>query len=179
MTYSLNEVDAMAKRAVRGAGYDWGVAEDMAQAVRWLCARDLDGIGALARALSAGIEIMPLMALIDTGGRREISHDPLLTLACGALHARQSGQVLRVDWGTAGAVTDGKDVEISGDMPPGPAPAGITSGGPSIAARDTTTRVQPKPADWAILARFAHKTYAPATEDSRRLGAGAGVSDND
>ena len=33
--------------------------------------------------------------------------------------------------------------------------------------------------DWARLSRFAHLTYAPATPESRRLGAGAGVTDND
>jgi hypothetical protein len=30
-----------------------------------------------------------------------------------------------------------------------------------------------------ILNEYAHKTYAPATEESRRSGAGAGLSDND
>lgn len=32
---------------------------------------------------------------------------------------------------------------------------------------------------WQDLSRFAHRTYAPATEASRLLGAGAGTSDND
>jgi len=31
----------------------------------------------------------------------------------------------------------------------------------------------------AVLTRFAHNTYAPATEASRLAGAGAGLSDND
>jgi hypothetical protein len=31
----------------------------------------------------------------------------------------------------------------------------------------------------ATLTRFAHNTYAPATEASRLAGAGAGLSDND
>ena len=30
-----------------------------------------------------------------------------------------------------------------------------------------------------VLNTFAHRTYAPATEESRLLGAGAGLSDND
>ena len=47
MTLSLNEVAAEAKKAARGAGYPWGIAEEAAKAVRWLCARDLDGCGAL------------------------------------------------------------------------------------------------------------------------------------
>ena len=32
---------------------------------------------------------------------------------------------------------------------------------------------------WALLGVFAGRTHAPATAESRRLGAGAGVSDND
>ena len=32
---------------------------------------------------------------------------------------------------------------------------------------------------WTRLGAYAHRTYAPASEESRRLGAGAGDSDND
>lgn len=32
---------------------------------------------------------------------------------------------------------------------------------------------------WSVLDQFAHRTYAPATEESRIRGAGAGISDND
>ena len=35
------------------------------------------------------------------------------------------------------------------------------------------------PSSWKALNTFAHRTYAPATEESRNLGAGAGTSDND
>ena len=32
---------------------------------------------------------------------------------------------------------------------------------------------------WSILSAFAQRTYAPATENSRLLGAGAGLGDDD
>jgi hypothetical protein len=32
---------------------------------------------------------------------------------------------------------------------------------------------------WSRLEEFTYRTYAPATEESRALGAGAGLSDND
>jgi len=32
---------------------------------------------------------------------------------------------------------------------------------------------------WSRLEEFTYRTYAPATEESRVLGAGAGLSDND
>lgn len=52
MTLSLNEVEATAKKAARGAGYPWGLAEEAGRAVRCLCAHDLDGCAALARLLA-------------------------------------------------------------------------------------------------------------------------------
>lgn len=41
------------------------------------------------------------------------------------------------------------------------------------------SRVSVEPAIWQLLEEFAHRTYAPATESSRLLGAGAGTLDND
>ena len=52
MTLSLNEVEAMARKAARGAGYSWGLAEEAGKATRWLCAQGLDGCGALAEVLT-------------------------------------------------------------------------------------------------------------------------------
>lgn len=51
MNYSLNEVEALAKKAVRGAGYPWGVAEDAGKAIRLLSAHTLPGCDALAALL--------------------------------------------------------------------------------------------------------------------------------
>ena len=51
MSFSLNEVESMAKRAARGAGFDWGLAEEAGKAVRWLTERDLPGAEALAQLL--------------------------------------------------------------------------------------------------------------------------------
>ena len=48
MTLSMNEVEAMAKKATRGAGYSWGMAEEAGRATRWLCERGIDGCSALA-----------------------------------------------------------------------------------------------------------------------------------
>ena len=41
----------MAKRAARGAGLSWGLAEEAGKAVRWMCANDLPGADALAHVL--------------------------------------------------------------------------------------------------------------------------------
>lgn len=52
MTFALIEVEAMAKKAARGAGYSWGMAEEAANATRWLCAAGFDGVAALAVVLA-------------------------------------------------------------------------------------------------------------------------------
>lgn len=52
MVLSLNEVQVTAKKAARGAGYPWGIAEEAGQAARWLCSHGLDGCAALAGVLA-------------------------------------------------------------------------------------------------------------------------------
>ncbi|MGI9319695.1 MAG: DUF3726 domain-containing protein [bacterium] len=48
MHLSLNQVEHTARKAVRGAGLPWGLAEDAGRAVRWLESVDLDGAHQLA-----------------------------------------------------------------------------------------------------------------------------------
>ena len=55
MSYSLNEMEATAKRAARGAGYSWGLAEEASKATRWLCTQGLDGAAELAHVLGADL----------------------------------------------------------------------------------------------------------------------------
>src|SRR5258708_39822682 len=51
MSWSLNEIEAEVKKAVRGAGLAWGLAEEGAKAARWLAARAVDPI-------PAGIDVL-------------------------------------------------------------------------------------------------------------------------
>ena len=52
MNWSLNELDAMARKAARGAGYSWGLAEEAGRATRWLAAAGLPGPMCLAQLLA-------------------------------------------------------------------------------------------------------------------------------
>lgn len=49
--YSLAEIDALSRKACRGAGYSWGLAEDAGKAVRWLTAYGLPGAETLSKLL--------------------------------------------------------------------------------------------------------------------------------
>lgn len=49
---SSNELDALSRRAARGAGFAWGLAEEAGKAVRWLAVRRLPSANLVARHLS-------------------------------------------------------------------------------------------------------------------------------
>lgn len=52
MSHSLNEIAAHAKRAARGAGLSWGMAEEAGRAARWLASYDLAGPALLSDVLT-------------------------------------------------------------------------------------------------------------------------------
>ncbi|MEM9575767.1 MAG: DUF3726 domain-containing protein [Pseudomonadota bacterium] len=216
MNYSLNEIEALAKRAARGAGLSWGMAEEAAKATRWLAAHDLAGPALLADVLTRndrrahaqvapttlestwtapGDEMCPLAAgaaLNDcaeqlSGGQSiEMSNlsCPLLVVPFAAWAALHLGQTVTVRWGDLRIETDGDGLWV--DDPAGqinaPSVAKVTCASApqrQDEPRRPGTRGKVPTEVNARLNAFAGRTYAPATEASRRLGAGAGVSDND
>ena len=210
MSWSLNEVDAMAKKALRGAGYSWGMAEEAGKATRWLCARDLDGCGALLDLLentdgtaltewgpiidgpdwrARGDLLCPLITgaaisdfahkLRDTPIRCGNIIQPILLVPFVATAAWQNGATLTLSCRGMTAITDGRDLCITGAPPAGVDELTITSGGQLGTLGVISTRAQAAPATWAALGQFAQRTFAPASEESRRKGAGSGLSDND
>ncbi|MFK7939948.1 MAG: DUF3726 domain-containing protein [Roseovarius sp.] len=48
MSWSLSEIEGLARKAAKGAGYAWGMAEEAGKSVRFLCAAGLPGAEALA-----------------------------------------------------------------------------------------------------------------------------------
>lgn len=84
MSFALIEVEATAKKAARGAGYSWGMAEEAAKATRWLCANGIDGVGALAALLDlvAGADLAD-MAPSTLGGGWEAKGGTICPLTAG------------------------------------------------------------------------------------------------
>lgn len=189
MNLSLNEVEAMAKKAARGGGFDWGVAEEAGKAVRWLCQNGIDGCAALAELLSTddaehcalrtGLHVTDFAETL-----RESDMDigpvnaPELLLPFVASAALQLETPLTLLTSDQTYVTDGRRLDCARGGHTDK-PDTVKMGGVLKQPTQPMSRANPDAGSWAVLGRFAHKTYAPATEESRLRGAGAGVSDND
>lgn len=146
MTFSLNEIEALAKKAARGAGYPWGIAEETGKAVRWLCAAGVDGCSALAKYLidcdgddlsvrapkqgntwtSIADRLCPLLAgaalsdLADTlhegDLRLESVAHPILLAPFAGLSAQHLEAPVVLEWSDAFVATDGKALVLRGDI---------------------------------------------------------------
>ena len=82
---SLNQIEQLSRKAVRGAGLAWGVADDAGKAVRWLHEYGLCGVAALAAVLEchaddyAAIDTLIPQSLSAKIWTAEKVLDPLLT----------------------------------------------------------------------------------------------------
>ena len=216
MSYSLNEIDALAKRAARGAGLSWGMSEEAGKAVRWLASHQLAGAAALAEILAqnddiATCEIAPTSldgiwkatssrlcplasgaALNDCAARlaageaiemENVSH-PLLVAPFAAWAAIQIGAPVAVTWSDVRIETDGYGIRVDDpstqiDVASVERLSCSRVKGQADAVIQPAQRGEVSSSVWSCLSVYAHRTYAPATEESRLLGAGAGVFDND
>jgi hypothetical protein len=221
MIPSLNEIETMVWKATRGAGLAWGLAEEMAQAARWLADRGFDWAEPLVTALAEAERSngrLPLPVLAEDGACepaqgqalaspvlcgplltdiardlgssrplvfRRVAH-PLLMLpfAAGVTARFACGLILTIDAATF--YFEGSRAEGSSTLPgarlaerlvlsmdderPGGAMTTFDAGAPRrpLAAKPL-----------AQLEAWVHRTYVPATAESRLAGAGAGLSDND
>jgi hypothetical protein len=98
MTFSLNEVEAMGKRAARGAGLDWGIAEEAGKAARWLTAHGLPDPELLAELLTRNEgksydELAPESAAVSTDGVWEAKSGCLCPLIAGAALSDRAAEV--------------------------------------------------------------------------------------
>lgn len=185
---SLGELEALALKASRGTGRPHGLAEEAAFAVRWLTERGHDGAGALVALLEKtdgrpeGCAIGLGTEISDKGtppeGPLGPVHSPMMLVPflvslCtpdAGLSVRAGDAELRIslDGGLDGVALPARLSEVH-TAPCAPPPA--------RPALQTRARVEDQAL--LVLTAFAYRTYAPATEESRAKGAGAGLSDND
>ena len=209
MSWSLGEIAALATKAARGSGMDWGLADEAGYAVKWLQRRQLPGVAALCRYLSwrqAGeITIWPDDTARDghycpiaTGaayGDGVFGDDvqfarvrtPLLLIPFISLRAANTPVCLSME-NAVFVLTQDKlgfsknDTAILMDSSACQIYAASDDELPAMItiANDAIARVPvTASACITVLNSFAKNTYAPATESSRLAGAGAGLNDND
>ena len=104
---------------------------------------------------------------------------PALLLPFAANAARILGDCISVSAGGMHAVISATELSASHAFPEQTGAIRIRLGGTPANPRRHQSRATPSPDAWELLEHLAHKTYAPATEQSRLLGAGAGLLDND
>ena len=220
--YTLAEIEATGRKAARGAGYPWGLAEEAGRGARWLAAWGEDGAAALEAHLQSLRGAPPDLSratdaddaddagAADDAGDGPSVRDPILagaliadTATSGAggpelgrvtvsplllgivgVACEAAGLRLRFSWNGGTAVVGLGGVVRGGVVRMG-APT-VASGLSIVPVREEPPPVVPRgraapvdPAVWAVLERFAHRTYVPESAASRALGAGSGLSDND
>ncbi len=168
--YSLTEIEAHCRKAARGAGYHWGEVNDFGMAVRWLCAHGIDGTG----------EALMMLKTVD--GNCD-AHRPSANVLQGAIHPTICG--LSLGCALADRGVDGLQNTILNTPIIAPLIAyGIVCNAvaqinrPALGAllgvdvQTNTPQMDVSTAVWTALNGFVHRTYVPATEESRLKGAG-------
>ena len=197
MSWSTGELKSLATKACRGVGLEWGSAEELAFATCWL----------LRSKLPAATILADYLQWIIDGSRYNREHDPLLAICeiCDHMNWRSPfpGMMYQpylvvpaisvAAQGTSVAFKVSNSVTIiSDDVCYPETQADFVSGSAEFCnvqrtemsvidlSFSITSRVDDKEDEAiSILQKYASRTYAPATETSRDLGAGAGDDGND
>lgn len=214
MNASLSEIESLAKRATRGIGFSWGLAEDAGTATRCLSSLGLPGPELLAAQLrlNDGASVSELLPTTgqstwaSTAGRLcplvtgatlsdyatllhpavelqivDLSY-PLLLVPFVGFAASSLQTNLMVSWRGVRITTDGVQFGIDGraeDLQVASAQRlQCIADACTFSAAPTVLRQDIVESDWTCLEQLAHRTYAPATEESRMRGAGSDLPDN-
>ena len=211
MTYALNELESLLRKAAVGAGFPVGHAVAIAAAGVWLVRRRFpvceiisralavgmreslakpDGSGLAFKAARAAADGPAAIDLLLAGGANATItlgdvDEPALLVGLAGVAAKAHGVGVRLHAADVevaiGQGTDITPIECSlsrdctvimrlcGDFNCGDA-TGLATRYDPAACGDS---------GWDRLAALAHKTYVPASDESRLSGAGAGLTDND
>ena len=196
---SFYETGVLARRATRGAGYDWGLAEEATFAAGWLCDYGVDGADVLSRyfrrvdgqeVASRAVRAWPSG---DVWEGDAFGNSPLCPISVGAalsdfglpsgvekvVISKVYAPVLLLPFIANLPANDGKIWTIEGDITDDINPTrvviictdakGLSAKG-SLATVAKTPRYPQK--EDAFLLELAQRTYVPESEASRAKGAG-------
>ncbi len=195
---SFYETGVLARRATRGAGYDWGLAEEATFAAGWLCDYGVDGADILSRYLRRvdGQEVASraVRAWPDSWAGEAFAGAALCPLCLGAalsdfglpsgvekvVISKVYAPVLLLPFIASLSANDGKIWTIEGDITDDINPTrvviiradakGLSAKG-SVATDATPPPRYPQKED-AFLLELAQRTYVLESEASRAKGAG-------
>lgn len=188
---SLNEVEQLCAKAARGMGAGWGVAEDIARAVRWMARRKLNWSAPMLRMVEseAGADrlrptfhVADLLAAGRPGDSWKIEGcEPIWTLAILSAALQGRDMSLDVAWdGCVARLQAAGSCSTNHPMVPlealGPRPIVVTAAPAAAPAFLNAITVLARRSDvtsttWQKLQTCAARTYVASSEQSR---AGAG-----
>jgi len=165
--YSFTEIEAHCRKAARGAGYTWGEADELGKAARWLCWHGINGpeyvLDMLEQVDGNCANLRPTQAHLNRGGSAPVCG---LSFGCAvADHGGTLGDIAfdiigpMIAYGVVGNAVQDADL------------AGLAKR-LSLHITDAAPQVDIAPDIWDRLNIFAHRTYVPATAQSREKGAG-------
>ena len=192
MSYSLNEYESLALKAARGAGLPWGLAEDAGKAVRILSSFGFESGSLLLEMLEHQQNTSALLigahfcdSLDHFSGLEflEPVQSPGLLIAFIALSVSGTDKCAYCKWSNCEIYVTSQDlfiVSATGFNVTTASPIWIgLAEAPQGKKREKSNRAMLPKDTYNKLTALASKTYAPATEESRIAGAGAGLNDND
>ncbi len=196
---SFYETGVLARRATRGAGYDWGLAEEATFAAGWLCDYGVDGADVLSRyfrrvdgqtVTSRAVRAWPSG---DVWKGDAFGNSPLCPLCLGAalsdfglpsgvdkvVISKVYAPVLLLPFIANLPANDGKIWTIEGDITDDITPVRVViirADAKGLSATDSVATDAKKPRypqkEDAFLLELAQRTYVPESEASRAKGAG-------
>ncbi len=190
---SFYETGVLARRATRGAGYDWGLAEEATFAVGWLCDHGVDGADVLSRYYrqvdGQAVASRMVRAWPDSWAGEAFAGTALCPLCLGAalsdfglpsgvdkvVISKVYAPVLLLPFIANLPAEDGKIWTIEGDITDDINPTRVeiirADATDSVATDAKKTPRYPQKED-AFLLELAQRTYVPESEASRAKGAG-------
>lgn len=191
---TLAEIDTTVRKAIRGFGCPWGLAEEAGKSARWLASHGLPGAEAIAGQCADRAEccmrggdpcaLRLAAALADHGpshhtGTLDHAHGdiPLLVLAQMGRTADALDCAYTLRWKGGEATVSRNTLAIEGTEPALP----MTCNPSEFVQNGTPASHQSRAVDdekWAALIRLSRRILVPATAASR-AGAGAGTNDSD
>ena len=201
LLWSLNEVDSICRKAARGIGLPWGMAEEAGRAARWLTEQGLPGAQSMAALLAMidGRNYVSLVPQIDqsilppSGGElcpvvtgvvltdRDMTGAPWATgpMMWPVLllpFVAATGRPVIMSWNNVTVSVEGRILKTASRLSDLLVAHcdGVTLRPGLIEAKlwDVTQQYPISRATAAALHGLAERTFAPATDASRNAGAG-------